>query len=155
MTSITTKPNVETVRELSATYSNWGRWGKDDQRGTLNHCTEQEVARAASSIRSGKRISLALPVDANGPQIGGFGRFNPIHLMFRDGGDIVSGTTTDTLRTGSPARVPTSTTSPRLATASPAAGCCSISPGIRASTRSNPATPSPQTTSKAASRPTV
>ncbi len=26
-----------TVRELSAKYSNWGRWGTDDQLGTLNH----------------------------------------------------------------------------------------------------------------------
>src|SRR5258705_7917014 len=91
----TTRPNVETVRELSTRYSNWGRWGDDDQRGTLNHVTQADVVRAASSIRSGKRISLALPVDANGPQIGGFGRFNPIHLMFRDGGDIVAGTIVD------------------------------------------------------------
>jgi kynurenine formamidase len=95
-TSMTiTTPTVQTVRELSAKYSNWGRWGKDDQRGTLNHVTQADVVAAAAMIRSGKRISLALPVDANGPQIGGFGRFNPIHLMFRDGGDVVAGTIVD------------------------------------------------------------
>ncbi|MEY3317513.1 MAG: hypothetical protein RLZZ503_715, partial [Actinomycetota bacterium] len=89
------KPSVETVRELSKKYSNWGRWGKDDQLGTLNFLTPEIVQAAASSIRSGKRISMGLPVDSNGPQTGGLGRFNPIHLMFRDGGDIVSGQIVD------------------------------------------------------------
>ena len=28
-----TTPTVETVRELVKQYSNWGRWGTDDQRG--------------------------------------------------------------------------------------------------------------------------
>lgn len=95
-------PTVETVRQLSATYSNWGRWGEDDQRGTLNHVTPERVARAAASIRSGKRISMALPMDATGPQSsGGFGgRFNPIHLMFRDGGDIAMGTVVDEFYAG-------------------------------------------------------
>ncbi len=90
-------PSVETVRQLIAHYSNWGRWGKDDERGTLNHVTAERVAQAASSIRSGKRISMALPMDASGPQVGGGfgGRFNPIHLMFRDGGDITMGTVVD------------------------------------------------------------
>lgn len=90
-------PNVDTVRELSKKYSNWGRWGNDDQRGTLNHVTPELVAKAAASIRSGKRISLGLDFDQNGPQSGGGfgGRFNPIHLMFRDGGDIANGTVID------------------------------------------------------------
>jgi kynurenine formamidase len=88
-------PSVETVRKLVSQYSNWGRWGADDQVGTLNHVTPDDVVRAAGCIRSGKRISLALPFDASGPQTGGFGRFNPIHLMFRDGGDILSGTIVD------------------------------------------------------------
>jgi hypothetical protein len=52
-------PNVETVRKLVKQYSNWGRWGKDDQLGTLNHLTAQRVAAAAASIRSGKRVSMA------------------------------------------------------------------------------------------------
>lgn len=88
-------PNVDTVRELTKRYSNWGRWGDDDQVGTLNHVTAEDVVRAAQCVRSGKVISLALPFDGDGPQTGGFGRFNPIHLMFRDGGDIISGTIVD------------------------------------------------------------
>ena len=95
-------PSVATVRELSKKYSNWGRWGTDDQRGTLNHVTPEMVAKAAGSIRSGKRISMALPMDDSGPQVsGGFGgRFNPMHLMFRDGGDIAMGTVVDEFYNG-------------------------------------------------------
>jgi hypothetical protein len=88
-------PNVETVRALIAEHNNWGRWGADDQVGTLNHVAPLDLVRAAGTIQSGKRFSLALPFDSDGPQRGGFGRFNPIHLMFRDGGDIVAGTIVD------------------------------------------------------------
>jgi kynurenine formamidase len=101
-TTTTETPSVETVRALSKQYSNWGRWGDEDQRGTLNHVTPERVAAAAACIRSGKRISMALPMDATGPQVsGGFGgRFNPIHLMFRDGGDISMGTVVDEFYNG-------------------------------------------------------
>jgi kynurenine formamidase len=36
-------------------------------------------------------ISLAIPLDANGPQTGLYGRTNPLHVMLQDGGDIASG----------------------------------------------------------------
>jgi hypothetical protein len=37
----------------------WGLWGPEDQVGTLNHLTEDTVARAAKEhIKSGKRVSL-------------------------------------------------------------------------------------------------
>ncbi|HEX2766264.1 MAG TPA: cyclase family protein [Candidatus Limnocylindria bacterium] len=48
---------------------------------------------AAGLIRDGRSFSLAIPVDDTGPQTGGFGRFNPIHLMIRDGNGAVTGTT--------------------------------------------------------------
>jgi kynurenine formamidase len=83
-------PDVHTVRELAARLSNWGRWGEDDQRGTLNLLTDERVRAAARCIRSGRRFSLALPFDEHGPQSGLGGRFNPIHLMIRDGGDIAT-----------------------------------------------------------------
>jgi kynurenine formamidase len=87
------EPNIDTVRELSQRYTNWGRWGDDDQLGTINHITPELVAAAGKLIKSGKRISLGLPFDQDGPQTGGFGRFNPLHLMIRDGADVVAGTT--------------------------------------------------------------
>jgi hypothetical protein len=42
--------------------SNWGRWGKDDERGALNYITEQKRVAAARLVRSGTVISLALPL---------------------------------------------------------------------------------------------
>ncbi|MPZ60929.1 MAG: cyclase family protein [Propionibacteriales bacterium] len=88
-----TSPNIDTVRKLSNRYSNWGRWGDDDEIGTLNHVQPEHVTRAGGLIRAGKRISLGLPFDQEGPQTGGFGRFNPIHSMIRDGADVIAGTT--------------------------------------------------------------
>lgn len=88
-----TVPDISTVRELAARYSNWGRFGEDDQLGTLNHVTPEAVVRAAATVRSGRVVSLGLPLDEHGPQNGGLGRFNPIHLMFRSGVDALAGTT--------------------------------------------------------------
>jgi kynurenine formamidase len=78
-------------RKLTERYSNWSRWGRDDQRGTLNYNTPQTIRSARSEIRSGKTLSLAIPLDNKGPQRGLFGRFNPILLMTRDGGDAITG----------------------------------------------------------------
>lgn len=87
-----TEPDIDTVRGYIAKHSNWGRWGDDDERGTLNHLTPEAIAHAATLVRRGKPISLALPFDENGPQQGGFNRFNPIHLMTRDGADVIANT---------------------------------------------------------------
>lgn len=38
--------------------STWGRWGTDDQRGSLNFITPDNVRHAASLVVSGKSISL-------------------------------------------------------------------------------------------------
>lgn len=42
--------------------SNWGRWGDDDELGTLNLITDEARARAAAEVRSGRAVSLALPI---------------------------------------------------------------------------------------------
>jgi kynurenine formamidase len=39
--------------------SNWGRWGPDDELGTLNFITAQKRAAAAREVRSGRVVSLA------------------------------------------------------------------------------------------------
>lgn len=39
--------------------SNWGRWGPDDQRGTLNHLTPAETKAAAALVQVGRTVSLS------------------------------------------------------------------------------------------------
>ncbi len=89
---VVSTPDIGTVRELAERCSNWGRWGPDDELGTLNHITPDDVVAAARLVRDGRAFSLAIPLDEHGPQSGGFGRFNPIHLMIRDGNAAVTGT---------------------------------------------------------------
>src|SRR5881409_483756 len=72
---------MEKIRALARTVSNWGRWGADDERGTLNFITPEVVRRAAACVRRGHVFSLGLAFAADGPQIGQGGRVNPIHLM--------------------------------------------------------------------------
>ncbi len=44
--------------------SNWGRWGKDDEFGTLNFLGEAEVAEAVKLAKTGRRVSLGRPLDS-------------------------------------------------------------------------------------------
>ena len=41
---------------------NWGRWGPDDERGTLNELTAARAVAAVRLVRSGVGISLSLPL---------------------------------------------------------------------------------------------
>jgi kynurenine formamidase len=50
------------VKALFDKLSNWGRWGKEDQRGALNFITPEKRAAAAKLVKSGEAISLALPL---------------------------------------------------------------------------------------------
>jgi kynurenine formamidase len=61
-------PLSEALRGLSARVSNWGRWGADDERGTLNLVTSEAVLRGVAAVRTGRPFSLAIPFDAEGPQ---------------------------------------------------------------------------------------
>ena len=82
------KVGRQAIEEASKKLSNWGRWGKDDQIGTLNHVTPEDIVKAASLIRTGKVFALGIPLDRDGPQTGLFGgRFNPIHQMLATGTD--------------------------------------------------------------------
>jgi kynurenine formamidase len=47
------------MRKIFDSVSNWGRWGKDDERGTLNYLTPERIAAAGRLIRLGKQISCA------------------------------------------------------------------------------------------------
>ena len=78
------------LAEAARLYCNWGRWGEDDQAGTLNFITAEMVREAAASITRGQVFSLAIPFGQDGPQTGGLLRFNPMRFMLRDGDDTFS-----------------------------------------------------------------
>lgn len=70
------------LRDLAARVSNRGRWGDDDERGTLNLLTPEAVQRGLRAARQGKVFSLAIPFDEDGPQTGAIpGRDNPVREM--------------------------------------------------------------------------
>ena len=53
---------IPTTAELDACFDalcNWGRWGDDDERGTLAFLTDERRAGAAALVRTGESISLA------------------------------------------------------------------------------------------------
>jgi kynurenine formamidase len=86
------KVSLEDINSAAKRLSNWGRWGPEDEIGTLNNVSAKDVVEAARLIRKGKVFSLALNFDNQGPQTGLWGnRFNPIHTMLTSGVDAVAG----------------------------------------------------------------
>ena len=55
--------SAETLKQWSDDLSNWGRWGTDDQMGTLNLITPENRIQAAALVKEGKTVSLALNLD--------------------------------------------------------------------------------------------
>jgi kynurenine formamidase len=79
--------NLKDFRAVAADVSNWGRWGNDDELGTLNLITAEKVAHAASTVRHGKVFALGVDFGSAGPQGAFKFRQNPTHVMTVDGGD--------------------------------------------------------------------
>lgn len=97
-------PLPDELAALAARVSNWGRWGDDDQRGTLNLIDADAVRRGSACVRRGEAFSLSIAMDRDGPQTdgpGSPGRLNPtlrmayVNLAFT--GDTADFTTTDDL----------------------------------------------------------
>ena len=57
------KLSVAEFEEVFESVRNWGRWGPDDELGTLNLITPEHVRRAAGLVRSGRRVSMAIPIN--------------------------------------------------------------------------------------------
>jgi kynurenine formamidase len=92
MTAGGLKVALKDIGEAAERLKNWGRWGADDEIGTLNNVSPQDIVNAAQLIRRGQAFSLALNFDSQGPQNGQWGgRFNPIHTMLTSGVDAVAG----------------------------------------------------------------
>src|SRR5262249_9771762 len=79
--------DARTVREWGRRYSNWRRFGRDDELGTLNFITRERVLAAASLVRSGVVVSCALPFGAEHGDSGAprGARWEPIAQVARDG----------------------------------------------------------------------
>ncbi|TMR92527.1 cyclase family protein [Nonomuraea basaltis] len=77
--------------------NNWGRFGPDDQRGTLNLLTPAVVLDALRAATTGEVLSLAMPIrgatsspaPTTVPHLRG--RPLPQHFMSVDGGDYAAG----------------------------------------------------------------
>jgi kynurenine formamidase len=77
--------SFEEFEAIAEKVSNWGRWGEDDQIGTLNLVTPEVRRRAAASVLTGQAVPLSLVFSANGVQVqdgrGVPGRINPVRTM--------------------------------------------------------------------------
>ena len=83
----TERLGVEAFQALFDRCSNWGRWGDDDERGTLNLITPEHRVRAAGLVREGITVSCAHPVNT----VGDIDNSSPAsHFMVR-AGDVVDG----------------------------------------------------------------
>jgi kynurenine formamidase len=62
--------------------SNWGRWGPDDQRGTLNLITPEITRRAIQTVQEGQTVSCARRISYEG---GPDSPLPPQHYMLASG----------------------------------------------------------------------
>jgi len=62
-TSSSSRPTLTNhdIARMVQSLSNWGRWGKDDQLGTLNLITPQKRKEAAALAQEGLSISISRP----------------------------------------------------------------------------------------------
>ena len=49
--------NADEFDEMFKRLSNWGRWGEDDERGTLNLITPEKRRQAAALVKEGITVS--------------------------------------------------------------------------------------------------
>ena len=54
---------VAEFERIFESVKNWGRWGSDDELGTLNYVTPEKVCEAARLVTSGRRVSMAIPIN--------------------------------------------------------------------------------------------
>jgi kynurenine formamidase len=62
-------PTEEQLEAWTRTFSNWGRWGPDDELGTLNYITPRKRQEAGTLVREGVAVSCARPIRYGEPDI--------------------------------------------------------------------------------------
>ncbi|MEQ1769883.1 MAG: cyclase family protein [Devosia sp.] len=66
MPGVTTPPAPVSFSEFEAMFErlkNWGKWGPEDERGTMNYLTPDKIAAAARLVRSGRSVSMSIPIN--------------------------------------------------------------------------------------------
>jgi kynurenine formamidase len=84
MAEVTARVSAADLPRLMESISNWGRWGADDQHGTLNLITPEKRRRAAALVSDGGPVSLAHPL----PTMRGPENYFPVQHMMLRAGDI-------------------------------------------------------------------
>ncbi len=51
MTATNNTITLQDIQDVSQRLKNWGRWGADDEIGTLNNISPQDIINAAKLIR--------------------------------------------------------------------------------------------------------
>jgi kynurenine formamidase len=64
-----TAPSQAEVEGYFKQLNNWGRWGNDDQRGTLNLVTPEKRASAVALARKGRVVSVSRDLTAQSPTL--------------------------------------------------------------------------------------
>ena len=78
----TTLTESDVIKMISS-LSNWGRWGKDDELGTINLITPEKRKRAAALVRDGVPVSCARPIATNA--VSADTTFQPLRFMVDSG----------------------------------------------------------------------
>ena len=77
-----TLPTANDIRGYMKSFSNWGRWGDQDQLGAMNLITPEKRLRAFGLVEKGITVSLARPIvaepSADAP-------IPPTHFMIESG----------------------------------------------------------------------
>ena len=72
------QPTTVSFDLLMEQLSNWGKWGKADEKGTLNYSTPERRKAALKEVHLGATLSLAFPMDTTAT---GYNR-NPLQHNF-------------------------------------------------------------------------
>ncbi|WP_396043588.1 hypothetical protein [Aeromicrobium sp. UC242_57] len=60
--------SMQDWRKMSDRVRNWGRWGENDELGTLNLITSDKVAAGAALATAGKVFALGMDFGDSGPR---------------------------------------------------------------------------------------
>ncbi|WP_179401010.1 cyclase family protein [Burkholderia guangdongensis] len=84
--------NVPQVAELLRdSPKNWGKWGPDDEVGSLNYLTQAEALRGVAAVRSGKTFTLQIQMGRPGGDPVWPGRSQACRMNVMDKGHYMCG----------------------------------------------------------------